>query len=63
MAVDVAQIGTVYDVLIGKAKETLLEEYNSNRLKNEGYTTVLSHAIEKALDLSVSSVQQQPLTD
>ena len=63
MAVDTTEIASVYDVLIGKANETLDAQYESGRLKGADYAGVLSNALVGVLQLSVSSVQTQPSID
>jgi len=63
MAVDIAQIGTVYDSLETKIKATLDEQWNSGRLTGSDYATVLSSTLNNALSLAVKTVQEQPSID
>jgi len=63
MAVDTAQIGTVYDSLETKIKATLDEQWNSGRLTGSDYAMVLSQTLNNVLSLAVRTVQSQPMLD
>ena len=63
MAVDIAQISTVYDSLEAKVKATLDEQWNNGRLTGSDYAQVLSSTLTQAMQLAVQSVQNQPEID
>ena len=63
MAVDITQIGSVYDSLEAKIKATLDEQWNNGRLTGSDYAQVLSSTITQAMQLAVQSVQTQPEID
>jgi len=59
MAVNITEIGTVYDALETKVNDTLTTMFESYNITAEGKAQVLSNAIATMLQLSVSSTQQQ----
>ena len=61
MAVDIAQIGVVYDALETKIVGTLTTEYDAGRLKGKEYAEVMTAAISALISSSVTSVQEQPI--
>ena len=63
MLVDVEQIGTVYDTLMGKAEATLVEQYDSGRIKADGLASALAAVMSMAMQTSVQVVQNQPRVD
>ena len=63
MAVDIAQIGTVYDALETKIVGTLTTEYDAGRLKGKEYSEVMTAAISALISSSVTSVLEQPVKD
>ena len=63
MAVDITQIGTVYDALELKIIGTLTTEYDAGRLKGKEYSEVMTAAITALISSSVSSVLEQPVKD
>ena len=63
MAVDIAQIGTVYDALETKIVGTLTTEYDAGRLKGKEYSEVMTAAISALISSSVMSVLEQPVKD
>ena len=63
MAVDITQIGTVYDALETKIVGTLTTEYDAGRLKGKEYSEVMTAAINALITSAVASVQEQPIKD
>ena len=63
MAVDIQQIGSVYDSLESKIKATLDEQWGHGRLTGSDYAQVLSSTITQAMQLAVQSVQNQSEID
>lgn len=63
MAVDITQIGTVYDALETKIVGTLTTEYDAGRLKGKEYAEVMTAAISALISSSVTSVLEQPVKD
>ena len=63
MAVDITQIGSVYDSLEAKIKATLDEQWNNGRLTGSDYAQVLSSTLNTAMNLAVQAVQKQPESD
>lgn len=63
MAVNIAEIGTVYDALETKIVGTLTTEYDAGRLKGKEYSEVMTAAISALISSSVMSVLEQPLKD
>ena len=63
MAVDITQIGTVYDALETKIVGTLTTEYDAGRLKGKEYSEVMTAAISALISSSVMSVLEQPVKD
>ena len=63
MAVNVIEIGTVYDALEAKVVGTLVEQYDAGRLKGKEYAEVMTASMTALISAAVSSVQQQPLVD
>ena len=63
MVVDTVAIGTVYDALAGKMIDTLETLFNSHEVDATQKATVIAQGLTTILNLSVNSVQQQPLTD
>ena len=63
MAVNIAEIGTVYDALETKIVGTLTTEYDAGRLKGKEYSEVMTAAISALISSSVMSVLDQPLKD
>ena len=63
MAVNIAEIGTVYDALETKIVGTLTTEYDAGRLKGKEYSEVMTAAISALISSSVSSVLEQPVKD
>ena len=61
MAVNIAEIGTVYDALETKIVGTLTTEYDAGRLKGKEYSEVMTAAISALISSSVSSVLEQPV--
>lgn len=61
--VDSAEITAVYQSLMGRAENTLTEQFNNGYLKGADYATVLGSVIANALQLSVSTATEQPLKD
>jgi len=59
MAVNITEIGTVYNALETKVNNTLTTMFESYNITAEGKAQVLSNAITTMLQLSVSSTQQQ----
>jgi len=59
MAVNITEIGTVYNALETKVNNTLTTMFESYNITAEGKAQVLSNAIATMLQLSVSSTQQQ----
>lgn len=63
MAVDTTELSTVYDKLIGMAKKTINAQYEEGRLVGTDFAETLNAAIAAAMQLSLSSVQGQPVLD
>ena len=63
MAVNIAEVRSVYKVLIGGAKGTLTDQYDSGYVKGHGYAEVLSGAIATAMQMAVMAVVEKPITD
>ena len=63
MAVDTAELSAVYDKLIGMAKKTINAQYEEGRLVGTDFAETLNAAIAAAMQLSLSSVQGQPVLD
>ena len=63
MAVDITQIGTVYDALETKIVGTLTTEYDAGRLKGKEYAEVMTAAISALISSSVTSVLEQPVKE
>jgi len=63
MAVDTSGITTVYNALIVDAKATLDAEYDASRIDSAVYAQGLLASIGTAMQLAVSSVQQQDTVD
>lgn len=63
MAVNIAEIGTVYDALETKIVGTLTTEYDAGRLKGKEYSEVMTAAISALISSSVMSVLEQPIKD
>lgn len=63
MAVNTTEIASVYDVLIGKVKQTLDAEYDSNKITSDSYATALVASMQQVAQIAVSAVQQQPTLD
>ena len=63
MAVNTTEIGTVYDALEGKMLDTLENLFNAYEIDATQKATVIAQGLTTILNLSVQSVQQQPLTD
>ena len=63
MAVDTTELRTVYDKLIGMAKKTINAQYEEGRLVGTDFAETLNAAIAAAMQLSLSSVQGQPVLD
>lgn len=63
MAVDTAELSVVYDKLIGMAKKTINAQYEEGRLVGTDFAETLNAAIAAAMQLSLSSVQGQPVLD
>ena len=63
MAVNIVEIGTVYDALEAKIVGTLTTEYDAGRLKGKEYSEVMTAAISALISSSVMSVLEQPLKD
>lgn len=63
MAVDTAELSTVYNKLIGMAKKTINAQYEEGRLVGTDFAETLNAAIAAAMQLSLSSVQGQPVLD
>lgn len=63
MAVNTTEIGTVYNVLEGKMLGTLENLFNAYEIDATQKATVIAQGLTTILNLSVQSVQQQPLTD
>jgi len=63
MAVDTIELSTVYDKLIGMAKKTINAQYEEGRLVGTDFAETLNAAIAAAMQLSLSSVQGQPVLD
>ncbi len=63
MAVDITQIGSVYDSLEAKIKATLDEQWNNGRLTGSDYAMALSQTLNNAMSLAVRTVQSQPMLD
>ena len=63
MAVNIVEIGSVYDALETKISETLTSQYDMGRLKGAEYADVLAASMAALINASVQTVQQQPLTD
>jgi len=63
MAVNIAEIGTVYDALETKITGTLVGEFDSGRLKGSDYAAVLTQSMTALIQASVMSVQEQPVKD
>ena len=63
MAVNTTETGSLYDSLMGKAETTLDKQWDDKRLKGADYATVVAQLITTAMQLSVTTVQQQPFID
>ena len=63
MAVNIAEIGVVYDALETKIVGTLTTEYDAGRLKGKEYAEVMTAAISALISSSVTSVLEQPVKD
>ena len=63
MAVNTTEIGSVYDMLMGKAIKTLVQQYDANRLDNATFGQVMSNAIIAVIQNTVMAVQNQPKID
>ena len=63
MAVNIVEIGTVYDALETKIVGTLTTEYDAGRLKGKEYSEVMTAAISALISSSVTSVLEQPVKD
>ena len=63
MAVNIAEIGIVYDALETKIVGTLTTEYDAGRLKGKEYSEVMTAAISALISSSVMSVLEQPVKD
>ena len=63
MAVNITEIGSVYDTLMGKVTNTLVQQYDANRLDNATFGQVMSNAIIAVIQNSVIAVQNQPKID
>lgn len=63
MAVDIVQIGTVYDALSTKATGTMQTLFDSNEITSDDKGKVISNVIATVLQLSVKAVQDQPVQD
>lgn len=63
MAVDTTELSAVYDKLIGMAKKTINAQYEEGRLVGTDFAETLNAAIAAAMQLSLSSVQGQPVLD
>ena len=63
MAVNITEIGSVYDALEAKISETLTSQYDMGRLKGAEYADVLAASMAALINASVQTVQQQPLTE
>ena len=63
MAVNIAEIGTVYDALETKIVGTLTTEYDAGRLKGKEYAEVITAAISALISSSVTSVLEQPVKE
>ena len=63
MAVNILEMGTVYDALELKIIGTLTTEYDAGRLKGKEYSEVMTAAISALISSSVSSVLEQPVKD
>ena len=63
MAVDIAQIETVYEELMANVEATLTEQFNVGYVKGADYANVLSQAMTAAMQLAAMSVIEQPVKD
>lgn len=63
MAVDVTQIGTVYQALMGNAENTLTEQFDAGYIKGADYATVLGQVMTSAMQLATTATLDQPLKD
>jgi len=63
VAVDTTELSTVYDKLIGMAKKTINAQYEEGRLVGTDFAETLNAAIAAAMQLSLSSMQGQPVLD
>ena len=63
MAVDVTQIGVVYQALMGNAENTLTEQFDAGYIKGADYATVLSQVMTSAMQLATTATLDQPLKD
>ena len=63
MAVNIVEIGQVYDALEAKITGTLTDQYDLGRLKGREYADVMAASMVALINSSVQTVQQQPLTD
>ena len=63
MAVDVTQIGVVYQALRGNAENTLTEQFDAGYIKGADYATVLSQVMTSAMQLATTATLDQPLKD
>ena len=63
MAVNTTEINAVYDSLIAKMKTTLDTEYDNERIKGDMYAKALLSLMQSTMQLSATTVQQQPVLD
>ena len=63
MAVNITEIGIVYDALEAKIVGTLTTESDAGRLKGKEYSEVMTAAISALINSSMMSVLEQPLKD
>lgn len=63
MAVNITEIGTVYNVLEGLVIGALDEQYEAGRIKGAEYATVLESVTSTLMQLALKAVQQQPKID
>lgn len=61
--VNTTEIETVYSSLMKLAELTITSQYDEGRLVGSDFAQVLTAAITSAMQLSVSSVQEQPIKD
>lgn len=63
MAVDITEIGSVYDALEGKAVGTMQKLFDMNTVRSQDKANIISNAINNLIQTSAQLVQRQPMLD